>query len=148
MTTELTPDVAAARRLHAALRELFVRHTGEAADLRTLRRVLALCEAAADAVDDPYCREKLRLVGEFAAEMLSHSDHARWGRDSTSGAEFLRQQVLNALELYASRLYSIEALRAAKVSREDRPWTSTRSSIAQTSRSTPSRTALPPEPRN
>jgi hypothetical protein len=109
-------DVAEARQLHAALKEFFVRHTGEAPDFRALRRVLSLCQAACDAVDDAYCREKLRLVGEYAAEMLSHRDHAKWGRDRASGAEFLRQQVLNALELYASRLYSLQALRAATAS--------------------------------
>lgn len=107
-------DLAAARRYHAALKEFFTRHGGEAADLRALRRVLALCQAASDAVDDAYCREKLRLAGEYAAEMLSHSEHAKWGRDSSSGAEFLRQQVLNALELFASRLYSLEALARAR----------------------------------
>jgi hypothetical protein len=103
-------DVAQARRLQAVLREIFAHHTGEAADCRMLRRVLALCEAARRAVDDVYCHEKLRLVGEYAAELLSHKEHAKWGRDSMSGAEFLRQQVLNALEFFASRLYSIEAL--------------------------------------
>lgn len=116
----MTTDVAEARRLHSLLREVLSRHTGEAADYRTLRRVLALCQAAADAVEDPYCHEKLRLVGEYAAEMLAHGEHARWGRDSLSGAQFLRQQVLNALELFLSRLYSLES----------RPW-KTRSSFAQ-----------------
>ena len=106
----MNTDVALARRHHAALKDLFTRQSGEAADFRALRRVLGLCQEASEAVDDAYCREKLRVVGEFAAEMLSHSEHGRWGRDSMSGAEFLRQQVLNALELFASRLYSIEAL--------------------------------------
>jgi hypothetical protein len=91
-------DVGEARRLHVALREIFVhRESGVAPDFRALRRVLALCEAATRALDDTYCREKLRLVAEYAAEMLSQSSHAKWGRDSASGAEFLRQQVLNGL---------------------------------------------------
>ncbi len=106
-------DLAEARQLHAALREFFARYTGAAPDFRALRRVLALCQAASAAVDDAYCREKLRLVSEYAAEMLSQPNHAKWGRDSAAGAEFLRQQVLNALELYASRLYSLRALRGA-----------------------------------
>lgn len=109
----MTTDLAEARRHYAALREIFTRHVGAAADFRALRRVLALCQGASDALDDAYCREKLRVVGEYAAEMLSYSEHAKWGRDSVSGAEFLRQQVLNALELLASRLYSIEALARA-----------------------------------
>jgi hypothetical protein len=46
-----------------------------------------------------------------------------------SGVEFLRQQVLNGLELLASRLYSLEALRRT-AERKGMQWT-TRSSIAQ-----------------
>ena len=111
-------DVAQARRLHAALRDLFAHQAGAAPDFKALRRVLSLCEAASLAVDDAYCREKLRLAAEYAAELLSQSNHAKWGRDSASGAEFLRQQVLNALDLYASRLYSLEALRASQAAEE------------------------------
>ena len=124
-------NVAEARRLCAALRELFARHAGGTPDFRALRRALALCQAACDALDDAYCREKLRLVGEYAAELLSQRDHTKWGRDSASGVEFLRQQVLNALELYASRLYSLEALRASGAAGKKLPW-AMRSGIAQT----------------
>ena len=123
-------DVAEARRLHAALRDLLTCHSGGVPDLRARRRVLSLCQAASDALDDAYCREKLRLVGEYAAELFSHRDHAKWGRDSASGVEFLRQQVLNALELYASRLYSLDALRASRAAGEKLPW-AMRSGIAQ-----------------
>ncbi|TMA22986.1 MAG: hypothetical protein E6J87_25780 [Deltaproteobacteria bacterium] len=126
----MNTDVALARRHHAALKDLFTRQSGEAADFRALRRVLGLCQEASEAVDDAYCREKLRVVGEFAAEMLSHSEHGRWGRDSMSGAEFLRQQVLNALELFASRLYSIEALEHRGATGGS-PW-KIRSNFAQT----------------
>ena len=126
-----TMDLEAARRHHKALKQFFMSpHPGGAADLRALRRVLTLCDAAGAAIDDDYCREKLRLVSEYAAEMLGHGDPAKWGRDSVSGAEFLRQQVLNALELLASRLYSLEALRRAAERKGAPTWT-TRSSIAQ-----------------
>lgn len=125
-----TADLAEARRLHAALQELFRRPAGEAADFRTMRRMLSLCQAASDELDDPYCSEKLRQVGEYGAELLSSGEHAKWGRDSSSGAEFLRQQALNALELSISRLYSIETLRRAVRDQEALPWT-TRSAIAQ-----------------
>jgi hypothetical protein len=117
-----TSNVAEARRLHAALREFFARHSGALPDFRGLGRVLALCEAAARAVDDAYCRERLRITAEYAAEMLSKRDHSRWGRDSSSGVEFLRQQILNALELYASRLYSLETLRASQAAKENIRW--------------------------
>ena len=111
-------DVAEARRLHAALRDFFAHQVGTGPDFKALRRVLLLCDAASRVLDDAYCREKLRLAAEYAAEMFSHGSHEKWGRDSASGAEFLRQQVLNALELYASRLYSLEALRSSQASKE------------------------------
>ena len=127
MTTSNMPE---ARRLHAALRDFFARHSGALPDFRGLGRVLVLCEAAARAVDDAYCRERLRITAEYGSEMLSKRDHSRWGRDSSSGVEFLRQQILNALELYASRLYSLEALRASGAAKEKIQWM-THSSIVQ-----------------
>lgn len=117
------PFIDTARRHHLALKEIFARRPVPGPDHATLRRVLVLCEAAAAAVDDAYCRDKLRLVGEYAAELLAKSDHARWGQDADSGAEFLRQQVLNALELFASRLYSIQALRRAAATKGTLAWT-------------------------
>lgn len=126
MTTAI--ELGEARRVHGALREIFGRHVVNDAgvrgdvrgDMRALSRVLALCQAATDAVDDVYCRDKLRLVSEYAAELFSRNEHAKWGRDALSGAEFLRQQVLNALELYASRLYSLETLRASQSREEEK----------------------------
>jgi hypothetical protein len=112
-------DVAEARRLHAALRDFFIHQGGSGPDFRALRKVLALCEAASRAVADAYCREKLRVAAEYAAEMLSQRSHAKWGRDSASGAEFLRQQVLNALELYASRETKAPVRRARLESRRE-----------------------------
>ena len=94
-------DIDEARTQHAALKQIVERHAG-AADYRALRRVLELCRRAAAAIDDRYCRDKLRLVEDFCAEMFSHGEPR---------AQFLRQQVLNALELLNSRLYSLELLR-------------------------------------
>lgn len=96
------PDIDEARGLHALLKQIVDRHAGAATDYRALRRVLDLCRRAAAAIDDRYCREKLRLVEDFSAEMFSHGEQR---------AQFLKQQVLDALELFGSRLYSLEALR-------------------------------------
>ena len=104
-------DLDEARTHHASLRQIIDRHSGAASDFRALRRVLDLCRRAADAIDDRYCREKLRLVEDFAAEMFAHSEHDKWQRESISGADFLKQQIVGALELFSSRLYSIEMLR-------------------------------------
>jgi len=104
-------DLDEARAHQASLRQLVDRHTGAGSDFRALRRVLDLCRRAADAIDDRYCRDKLRVVEDFAAEMFAHSEHVRWQRESMSGADFLKQQIVGALELFSSRLYSIEMLR-------------------------------------
>jgi hypothetical protein len=106
-------DLEDARRHHAALKSLIERHAGDAPDFRALRRAVDLCRGAAEAVDDAYCREKIRLAAEFAAELLAHGEHARWRRDSLSGVDFLKQQALNALELFQSRVYSLEWTRRA-----------------------------------
>jgi hypothetical protein len=110
-TRAMYPDIDEARGHHDLLKQIIGRHAGAASDFRALRRVLDLCRRAAAAVDDRYCRDKVRLIEDVAAEMLSHSEHSKWERDSVSGTQFLRQQILDALELFESRLYSLEAMR-------------------------------------
>jgi len=102
-------DIGMVRQHLAALQEIIKKHSGGGPDWRALRRVAALCQAAGDALDDDYCRAKLHLVAEYAAELFATGEHGRWRRDSMSGAVFLTLQVLNALELCHSRLYSLEA---------------------------------------
>jgi hypothetical protein len=87
-----------ARRQLASLKELFARHSGEA-DARALRWLVALCRDAG--IDDEYCRGKLATVEELGAEMFTHGGHRRFS------ADFLRQRILDALEMLESRLYSI-----------------------------------------
>lgn len=95
-------DLDEARAQQAALKLIVERHAGDAPDYRALRRVLDLCRRAATAVDDRYCRDKLRIVEDFSAEMFSHAE---------SRTQFLKQQILDALELFYSRLYSLEVMR-------------------------------------
>lgn len=96
------PDIEEARAHHAALKQAIAGHAGGGPDYRALRRVLELCRRAGGAVEDRYCRDKVRLVEDFAAELLSRGE----GRE-----QFLRQQILGALELFHSRLYSLEMRR-------------------------------------
>ena len=98
-------DLEAARSHHVALKQVLMRHVGSNADLRALRRVVDLCRSLSDALDDEYCREKVRQLVEYASEMLAHSEHHRWGVD------FLKRQIGDALELIDSRLYSLELTR-------------------------------------
>lgn len=103
------PDIELARSRQATLRRLIDEHAGDAADLRRLRRVLTICEELCEAIDDAYCRDKVRAVQECAAELLSASAHRP--RGALSGADFLRQQIRSGLEGVQSRLYSLERVR-------------------------------------
>src|SRR5512134_3166292 len=96
------PDIDKARAQHAALRKIVECHVG-AADWRALHRVLDLCRRAAVAIEDRSCRDKLRLVEDFSAEMFSHGE----------SRALLKHRLLDALDLFASRLYSFETRRRA-----------------------------------
>ena len=103
------PDIERARAGQTALQRIIDGHAGPGADLRALRRVVDLCHELSDAVDDGYCREKIRVVSEYAAELLSQGEPR--ARGALPGAEFLRREIRGALELVQSRLYSIERVR-------------------------------------
>jgi len=98
-------DIDDARAHHAALRQIVTHHAGPA-DWRSLQRVLQLCRRAAALIEDRYCRDKLRLVEDFSAEMFSHGE---------SRTQYLRQRILDALELFGSRLYTLEIVRRSAV---------------------------------
>jgi hypothetical protein len=98
-------DLDLARQQLESLKELFARHSGEA-DVRALRWLVALCRSAG--VDDEYCRSKLATVEELGAEMFTHGGHRRFSTD------LLRQRILDALELFESRLYSLALLRSPR----------------------------------
>jgi hypothetical protein len=97
-------DLELTRKHLESLKELFLRHSGEA-DARALRCLVALCRAASLAVDDEYCREKITAIEEQGAEMFTHGGHRRFS------ADLLRQRILDALELFESRVYSLGLLR-------------------------------------
>ena len=103
------PDIDRARDGQAALRLIIEAYAGPGADLRALRRVVDLCRDVQDAVEDDYCREKIRAIVEYSAELLSQAEHR--ARGPLSGIDFLRSQIRAALELLQSRLYSLERTR-------------------------------------
>ena len=102
------PDIDLARTRHSALRRVVAEHSG-GVDPRGLRLVLALCRQLREAIDDDYCRRKVLVVEECAAELLCASEPR--ARGSLSGADFLRREIRDALELVQSRLYSLERAR-------------------------------------
>ena len=103
------PDIDRARDGQSALRRIIEAYAGPGADLRALRRVVDLCRDVQDAIEDDYCREKIRAIAEYSAELLSQAEHR--ARGSLSGIDFLRSQIRAALELLQSRLYSLERTR-------------------------------------
>jgi hypothetical protein len=103
------PDIERARAGQAAVQRIIDGYAGPGVDLRALRRVVDLCRELSDAVDDDYCREKVRAVSEYAAELLSQGEHR--ARGALSGTDFLRRQIRGALELLQTRLYRIERAR-------------------------------------
>ena len=106
------PDLDRARGLHAVLHDVFQRG-GDWSDPAILSRVVRLCGEAASTVSDVHCREELGIVAEYATELFSEARHRKYESDSLSGAEFLRLQILKALDSFHSRLYSMEAIRRA-----------------------------------
>jgi hypothetical protein len=108
------PDIEEARRRHAALKDVFGHHRGDwSAGAEELRCVEECCREAAAAINDAQCREEMGIVGDYAAELFARGEHRKWESESMSGAEFLRLQILKALDTFHSRLYSIEAIRHA-----------------------------------
>lgn len=103
------PDIQRAREGQAALQRIIDAYAGAGADLRALRRMVDLCREVSEAIDDEYCREKIRIIAEYSAELLSHGEHR--ARGVLSGVDFLRQHIHGALELLESRLYSLERSR-------------------------------------
>jgi hypothetical protein len=108
----IQPDLDAAREQHAALREIFYR-SDVSLDAQLVRRVEVLCRRAAAAVEDAYCQQEMRLVAGYAAELFSEQGHQKYESQSLSGSEFLRLQIMKALDSFHSRLFSLEAMRRA-----------------------------------
>src|SRR2546423_7460747 len=95
-------DIDRAREGQQGLRRIIEAYAGPGADLRALRRVVDLCRQVQDAIEDDYCREKIRTIAEYSAELLSQARPPAPG--ARSGAEFLPQQIRPALELLQRRL--------------------------------------------
>src|ERR1700730_5035687 len=107
------PDLDEARKHYAALKDIFGSRPGAQADPEALRRVEEHCWAATAALDDAYCREEIGIVGDYAAAIFSAAGKRIWEQSPLSGTEFLRLQILKALDSFHSRIYSTEAIRRA-----------------------------------
>ena len=104
-------DLQEVRGCYAALRELVIHHNGGWDDVESRSKVVRLCQAGIAALDDVECHDRLRAVEAQAAELFSADGHRKWARKNMSGADYLRLQILIALEAVNTRLFFIDALR-------------------------------------
>ena len=104
-------DLHEVRELYKRLRELVIQYPGGWDDAASRERIHALCNAGIAALDDMECHDRLRAVEEQACELYSRSGHLAWERRNMRGADYLRLQILIALEAVNTRLFFIDALR-------------------------------------
>jgi hypothetical protein len=104
-------DLREVREHYAAIRDLISANPGGGEDVVTLGNVSVLCEAAIAALQDPECRQQLRLVDQHAAQLFSSEEHRKWDRPNMTGADYLRLQILIALESVHTRLLFLSARR-------------------------------------
>ena len=99
------------RELYKRLRELVIQNPGGWDDAASRERIETLCNAGIAALADVECQDRLRTVEEQARELYSSGGHRAWQRSHMSGADYLRLQILIALEAVNTRLFFIDALR-------------------------------------
>jgi hypothetical protein len=104
-------DLYEVRELYKRLRELVIQNAGGWDDSASRARIEALCNAGIAALDDAECHHRLRTVEEQARELYSPARHRAWQRRNMSGADYLRLQMLIALEAVNTRLFFIDTLR-------------------------------------
>ena len=104
-------DIKQVRENYVTLRELVILNPGGWDDAASRSKVERLCGAAIQALDDEECRQRLRTVIAHAAELYSRTDHLKWARAKMRGADYLRLQMLIALEAVNTRLFFLQAVR-------------------------------------
>jgi hypothetical protein len=114
-------DLGEVREHYAALRDLISQNPGGREDAATRVKVSVLCEAAIAVLDDAECRQRLRLVDQHAGELFSDGEHRKWDRAKMTGADYLRLQILIALEGVNTRLFFLGAVRDRDMPRPAHP---------------------------
>ena len=104
-------DIKQVREYYSTLRELVIHSSGGWDDVDSRTKVERLCAAGMAALDDPECRERFKTVQAQAGDLFSRDGHHKWARKNMSGADYLRLQMLIALEALNTRLFFIDTLR-------------------------------------
>ena len=103
-------DLLEVRNCYAALRELVTQYGGWN-DVDACAAAERLCRAGIAALEDAECHERLRAVQAQASELFSRFGHLKWARRNMTGADYLRLQILIALEALNTRLFFMETQR-------------------------------------
>ena len=104
-------DLTQVRDCYARLRELVIHNAGGWEDVDSRSKVERLCSTAMQALEDSETRERLRTVQSQAGDLFSREGHLKWSRRNMSGADYLRLQILIALEAVNTRLFILDTLR-------------------------------------
>jgi hypothetical protein len=92
----------------ARIRDLILHHSGGWADADALRRFRRLAYSAVAAAEDEECAQLLIAADECAVDLFSESDHHKWARGRTSGADVLRLRILAKLDAFRDRLNRLQ----------------------------------------
>ena len=106
-------DLEAAQEHCRAIRGLIIHNVGGWRDEAVLRKLTCACQAAASAVSDRQCRRHVGVIEDYAGQLYSERAHLAWARGHTSGADYLRLQILRELDGLRARLDEIASLRDA-----------------------------------
>ena len=107
-------DIKEVRDCYAALRELVIHNSGGWDDAASREKVQRLCATGIAALKDEECHSRLRAILSQAAELYSGDGHRKWARASMSGADYLRLQILIALEALNTRLFFVDTQRSRR----------------------------------
>ena len=105
------PDLESAQRHLDGLRALLGGDAGKG--LETLAALELLAGSLTRALPDVICQDRLSDLRFYAAELWSGSPSARWERDALSAPDYLRLQIMKALNALDARLQSLHAMRLA-----------------------------------
>jgi hypothetical protein len=108
-------DLLAAGRHGQSMRDIVVLRTGGWQDDRSLEQLQGLADAAASSVGDAECKALLAAIVRLATDLFSAAGHARWAQGHTSGADFLRLQILREIKAFQDRLAAIDAMRTGPI---------------------------------
>ena len=114
-------DLEQAREQIGVVQDLLAERLGGHDDPVLLGTIELLLGSAARSLADPLFYQRLFELRTYAQALFSAEGHLSWGRAPLAGTEYLRLQLLKALNALNARLLTIEAARLHYAAAEARP---------------------------